>query len=195
MKVTNKIKRLIDICVSFVLIIILMPFMIVIALLIFVLEGRPIFYISRRYISATKSIKIYKFRTMAVDALSNKYDLNGKYMKNGFLDIPLSDKVYTNIGRIIERSQLVESLQLFNVLAGDMSLVGNRPLPKNNINLLSKYENYNFRFNCPAGITGISQVIGKMFLIKFKFFLIFESRNEFIIVYKTKDIINDKIEV
>jgi lipopolysaccharide/colanic/teichoic acid biosynthesis glycosyltransferase len=164
MKTTNRIKRFIDIFLSISLIIILIPIMIIVILLIIVMEGRPLFYISYRYVSDNRSIKIYKFRTMANDALSDKYDLNNKYMKNGFLDIPLSDPVYTKIGRILERLQLVEILQLFNVLAGDMSIVGNRPLPENNINLLKQYKGYSSRFDSPSGITGISQVVGKLFL-------------------------------
>ena len=84
-------------------------------------------------------------------------------MKDGYLDIPLSSKVFTPLGRILEKTQLVEVPQVFPVLFGKMSFVGNRPLPSSNVEILKeKYpERWKGRFNSPAGITGISQVIGK----------------------------------
>jgi lipopolysaccharide/colanic/teichoic acid biosynthesis glycosyltransferase len=82
-------------------------------------------------------------------------------MKDGFLDIPLDCEVYTPIGRFLERTQLVEILQLFNVLVHGMSLIGNRPLPRENVLLLQKFTGWERRFGSPAGLTGISQVVGK----------------------------------
>lgn len=108
-------------------------------------------------------IKVIKFRTMVKDAKSEIYGLKKKYMKDGYLDIPLSSKVFTPLGRILEKTQLVEVPQVFPVLFGKMSFVGNRPLPSSNVEILKeKYpERWKGRFNSPAGITGISQVIGK----------------------------------
>ncbi len=83
-------------------------------------------------------------------------------MRDGYLDIPLNCEVYTPIGRILERTQLVETLQLLNVLLHGMSFVGNRPLPRENIELLSKMDGWQERFHSPAGITGLSQVVGKL---------------------------------
>jgi lipopolysaccharide/colanic/teichoic acid biosynthesis glycosyltransferase len=136
-----------------------------IAILILLLEGTPIFYISRRFISADKSVTIFKFRTMVKDATSPKYQLRERYMRDGYLDIPISCAVYTPIGRLLERSQLVETLQLLNILFDGMSFVGNRPLPKDNIELLKKFGNWQERFDSPAGITGISQIVGKYGLL------------------------------
>ena len=100
---------------------------------------------------------------MVKDAKSEKYGLEKKYMKNGYLDIPLSSEVFTPIGRILEKTQLVEVPQVFAVFFGKISFVGNRPLPRSNIEILKeKYpETWKVRFNSPAGITGISQVVGK----------------------------------
>ena len=98
---------------------------------------------------------------MVSDATSNKYQLSERYMRNGFLDIPLNSKVYTPIGRVLERTQLVEVLQLINIIMGDMSFVGNRPLPKGNVELLKQFTGWEGRFDSPAGITGISQIVGK----------------------------------
>jgi len=130
------------------------------------MQGWPIFYVSKRMVGLNKEIKIFKFRTMVKDAKSEKYGLEEKYMINGFLDIPLDSEVYTKIGRILERTQLVEVPQMFSVLFGSLSIVGNRPLPKKNIELLKNSHPglWKERFNSPAGITGISQVVGKFSL-------------------------------
>ena len=113
-----------------------------------------------------KEINIAKFRTMVKDAKSEKYGLEKKYMKEGFLDIPMSSKVYTPFGRLLEKTQIVEIPQVIPVLFGKMSFVGNRPLPRTNIDLLKKKypDNWKDRFNSPAGITGISQVVGKFMI-------------------------------
>lgn len=98
---------------------------------------------------------------MVRDATSEKYQLSERYMRNGFLDIPLECEVYTPIGRVLERTQLVEIFQLLNIFMGDMSFVGNRPLPKVNVELLMQFSGWEERFSSPAGVTGISQVAGK----------------------------------
>ena len=128
-----------------------------------IMQGWPIFYTSKRMVSVNKTISIIKFRTMVMDAKSDKYELEKKYMKDGYLDIPLKSKVYTRIGRILEKTQIVEVPQVFAVLFGKISFVGNRPLPEKNIELLKKKfpNNWEKRFNSPAGMTGISQVVGK----------------------------------
>lgn len=154
-------KRAVDIFAFIFLIITLSPILFIAGLLILILEGRPIFYISERAISPTKNVRIRKFRTMVKDATSSKYRLNERYMRDGYLDIPLSCEVYTPIGRILESTQIVESLQLINIIFNEMSFVGNRPLPKSNIEILKKFPNWEGRFNSPCGITGISQIVGK----------------------------------
>ena len=100
---------------------------------------------------------------MVKDAKSVKYDLDKKYMKEGYLDIPLTAEVYTPIGRFLEKTQFVELPQLIAVLFGKISFIGNRPLPKGNVDFLTdKFpDNWQDRFNSPAGITGISQVSDK----------------------------------
>ena len=132
------------------------------AVLILLTEGRPIFYISTRYIGLHRSARIIKFRTMVRDANSPGYRLKERFMRNGYLDIPIDCEVYTSIGRILERLQIVEMLQLINVLLDGMSLVGNRPLPKENLDLLAQFPSWEQRFASPAGITGISQIVGKV---------------------------------
>jgi lipopolysaccharide/colanic/teichoic acid biosynthesis glycosyltransferase len=161
MKISNIIKRLLDILLSFFIFIFSIPVLILTSFALLILEGRPIFYTSKRLCTPTKSIAIIKFRTMVRDAISEKYRLNERFMQNGFLNIPLTCEVYTPIGRLLERTQIVEILQIINIIMGDMSFVGNRPLPKSNIELLKQFPRWEDRFNSPAGITGISQIAGK----------------------------------
>jgi lipopolysaccharide/colanic/teichoic acid biosynthesis glycosyltransferase len=159
-------KRIEDIIFSLLVIIIFSPVLILFSIGSLLLQGWPIFYISKRIIGLNKEINIIKFRTMVRDAKSKKYGLEKKYMKNGYLDIPMESEVFTPIGRILEKTQLVEVPQVFAVLLGKMSFVGNRPLPQKNIELLKKKypEKWEGRFKAPAGITGISQVVGKFIL-------------------------------
>lgn len=160
-KITNLIKRVIDIFLSALVLLVLSPIFILIGLMIYKFNGLPILYISHRMISPKQSIKILKFRTMVKDAHLPAYRLNERFMRDGYLDIPLDCEVYTYLGRILERTQLVETLQTINILKGQMSFVGNRPLPIENLKLLKKFEGWEKRFCSPCGITGIAQIAGK----------------------------------
>ena len=155
------VKRGLDIVGSAMLILLLLPIFFLVAISIWVLEGRPIFYASRRMVAKDKEVTIIKFRTMVPDATAPKYRLEERFMRDGYLDIPLACEVYTPIGRWLERFQVVELLQLFNVLAGQMSFIGNRPLPRRNLELLNNIGSWEGRFDSPSGISGISQVVGK----------------------------------
>lgn len=157
----NYAKRVMDIAISICALILLSPLMLLAGFLVYLLEGRPIFYVSQRLVSPKKKISVIKFRTMQRDANSSKYRLHERFMREGFLDIPLNCEVYTPIGRLLERTQLVEIFQLINVVRGEMSIVGNRPLPEENVNILKKFEGWEDRFKSPAGITGAAQIAGK----------------------------------
>lgn len=161
-KMSNLAKRVTDILVSTILLCLLFPILVLVSVLVFVLEGYPIFYISRRYIALDRCVSILKFRTMVKDATSSRYRLRERFMRDGYLDVPLDCEVYTPIGRFLERTQLVEILQLFNILFHGMSLIGNRPLPRENIELLKQFPGWEGRFDSPAGITGLSQIVGKL---------------------------------
>jgi lipopolysaccharide/colanic/teichoic acid biosynthesis glycosyltransferase len=157
------IKRIEDIIFSLIIIVIFSPVLLCCSIISLLIQGWPIFYISKRMVGINKKISIIKFRTMVKDAKNNKYRLEKKYMKDGYLDIPIESEVYTTIGRFLEKTQIVEVPQVFTVLFGKISFVGNRPLPEKNIELLKKKfpNNWKKRFNSPAGMTGISQVVGK----------------------------------
>jgi putative colanic acid biosynthesis UDP-glucose lipid carrier transferase len=156
------VKRFFDIAISIFILSILSPLLILISLLFLILEGAPITYRSIRYISLNKKIYTYKFRSMVRNATDPKHRLKERFMRDGFLDIPLDCEVYTPIGRFLEKTQLVEILQLINILFDHMSFIGNRPLPFDNLCLLKKIPGWDKRFESPAGLTGITQVIGKL---------------------------------
>ncbi|HAT39075.1 sugar transferase [Polynucleobacter necessarius] len=161
MNIQIKTKRILDIVIASLLLILCIPILGITAIAILIKEGRPIFYVSQRHISKTAKISVVKFRTMQHDAKSPKYNLNERFMRDGYLDIPLDCEVYTGIGKFLERSQIVEILQLYNVLFHRMSLIGNRPLPEENLLLLSNFPYWEMRFGSPAGMTGITQIVGK----------------------------------
>jgi lipopolysaccharide/colanic/teichoic acid biosynthesis glycosyltransferase len=161
MNASQAIKRLVDVTIATLVLIVTMPVLALVAMLIWVLEGRPVVYVSRRQVSVGRTIPVYKFRTMVRDATSGKYRLEERFMRGGYLDIPRTCEVYTPIGRILERLQIVELPQMVNVLFHGMSLIGNRPLPSENVRLLRKREGWRKRFDSPAGITGIAQVVGR----------------------------------
>ena len=158
----NKIiKRVFDLCISSVMLILLSPGFLIISFLIWLFEGRPILYKSSRFTKPDRQVVVYKFRSMVQNTEDPKYQLVERYMKDGFMDIPLHSEVYTPIGRFLEKTQLVETLQFWNVFLGQMSLVGNRPLPELNMRFLRKKNGWEKRMESPAGMTGISQIVGK----------------------------------
>ncbi len=109
-------KRLFDICVSLIGITILLPFFVIIIIWMLVSSGLPIFYFQTRVGLNNKDFKLFKFRTMHIDA-----------DKKGLLTIGGRDSRVTNVGYYLRKYKLDELPQLFNVLFGSMSLVGPRP--------------------------------------------------------------------
>jgi len=152
----------VDIAISITLLTVLFPVLLFIALIIFVLEGYPVFYISQRYVSLDESVLILKFRTMVRDATSPKYRLKERYMKDGFLDIPLDCEVYTPIGRFLERTQIVEILQLFNVLLHGMSLVGKPTAAAGECHAAAAVHGMGAAVRQPRGAHRALQVVGKL---------------------------------
>ncbi len=155
-------KRLMDIAISATALIILSPVFLLIAILIKLESRGPVFYISKRAGTGYKIFDFYKFRSMKVgaDKEIEKLQYLNQYSKNGnnaaFVKI-VSDPRITKLGRFLRNTSLDELPQLINVLKGDMSLVGNRPLPLYEAEKLTK-DQWAKRFIAPAGITGLWQV-------------------------------------
>jgi len=157
-------KRALDLITAAAALVALTPLFLLVALLIFLFEGRPVLYRSVRYVSPGRGITVIKFRTMIRDATNPRHRLHERFMRDGYLDIPLTCEVFTPIGRVLERLQIVELPQLVNILLSGMTFVGNRPLPLANLRLLSQFPAWEERFASPSGITGISQIVGKHYL-------------------------------
>jgi lipopolysaccharide/colanic/teichoic acid biosynthesis glycosyltransferase len=155
-------KRTFDIMVSLTGLLFLSPLLILIAILIKLESKGPVFYISKRAGAGYKIFDFYKFRSMRTGAdaeLKQLVHLN-QYSENSaegvFFKIKNDPRV-TRVGNILRNTSLDEIPQLINVLKGDMSLVGNRPLPLYEAEKLTK-DQIAWRFLAPAGITGLWQV-------------------------------------
>ncbi|HEY8957178.1 sugar transferase [Chitinophaga sp.] len=159
---SNFLKRSLDIALAGGGLLVLSPVMLVIAILIRLESKGPVFYAAKRAGRNYRVFKFYKFRTMVPDADRqldkikhlNQYD----GQTNGPVFIKVSnDPRVTKLGSFLRNTSLDEIPQLLNVLKGDMSLVGNRPLPLYEANTLTTDE-WVERFLAPAGITGLWQV-------------------------------------
>ena len=139
-------KTLFDKTLALFLIILFSPIYIVVSLLIFFKMGSPILFRQKRPGYKEKIFGIYKFRTM-----TNEKDANGNLLPD--------DKRLVGIGKFIRSTSLDELPQLFNVLKGEMSFVGPRPLLKEYLPLYN--EKQKRRHDVKPGITGWAQVNGR----------------------------------
>lgn len=148
------IKRNFDIIIASLLLIFLFPLIIIVSLCIKLDSPGPIFYIQERETINNKKFKLYKFRSMYLDSEKDGIPLIAQ--KN--------DDRITRVGKIIRELKIDEIPQLYNVIKGDMSIVGPRPERPFFIEKYQKlYKNYNYRHNIKAGITGLSHVFGNYY--------------------------------
>jgi len=117
-------KRFTDIFLSFLAILVLLPFMFVISLIVNFESIGGFFYFQQRVGKNGKDFKLIKFRTMYVGA-----------DKNGLITVGTNDKRITGFGKFLRKFKLDELPQLFNVIIGDMSIVGPRPEVRKYVNL------------------------------------------------------------
>jgi len=144
-------KRFLDILITSVLLIITLPVMFFTAIAILIDDGRPIFFRQNRVTRNGKIFNIIKFRSMIVNA-----------DKNGAKKAEIGDERITRVGKVIRPFRIDELPQLFNVLKGDMSIVGPRPERVENVyEYSSRYPEFDLRHKVKAGITGFAQIYGK----------------------------------
>ena len=137
-------KRIFDIFASLIGLVILSPFILILSLLILIFNGWPIFFIQPRLGKNKIPFQMIKFRTMRKgDSLGSEEDAIRQ----------------TQIGKILRRTSLDELPVLINVIKGDMSLVGPRPLP---VKYLSRFNSFQKkRMDVKPGISGLAQVNGR----------------------------------
>jgi exopolysaccharide biosynthesis polyprenyl glycosylphosphotransferase len=154
------VKRALDFVLSLVLLILLAPFLLIVALLIKLSSPGPIFFSQSRVGVNKRRFLIYKFRTMVSNAEKLLQELEELNEVSGPVFKMKEDPRITPIGSILRRTSIDELPQLLNVLKGDMSLVGPRPLP------VRDYEGFREdwhrrRFSVRPGITCLWQVKGR----------------------------------
>ncbi len=147
----SAIKRIIDIIVSSIGIILSSPIMLICAFAIKLDDGGPVFFKQNRITKDGKIFNVLKFRSMIVDA-----------DKDGAKKAENADDRITKVGKIIRAFRIDELPQLFNVLLGDMSMVGPRPERIENVYEYSqRYPEFELRHRVKAGLTGFAQLYGK----------------------------------
>lgn len=159
-RLTMFIKRLFDVAVSCMMLVLLIPVFAITALCI-VLESRgPVFYSQTRVGTDGRHFRFFKFRSMIVGAHNIKDELlKHNESKDGVLFKMKKDPRVTRVGRIIRKFSIDELPQLFNVLIGDMSLVGPRPATPDEVAQYTLEQRK--RLHAVPGITCIWQVSGR----------------------------------
>jgi len=156
-------RRFFDILFSIIVLILMFPLMLLIGLAIKLTDGGPVFFTQERVGYKGKKFKIFKFRTMYPDAEKRLKDILEKNPKaheewNRYRKLR-NDPRITNVGKFLRKYSLDELPQFFNVLKGDMSVVGPRPYLPEEIPLMG--ESKEIIFQVKPGITGIWQVEGR----------------------------------
>ncbi len=149
-------KRVLDIAISAIALTFASPILLIIAIAVRLEDGGPVFFMQRRHGVDRRIFRIMKFRTMRAmeDGAKVKQAVPG-------------DPRITWIGAFLRKSSLDELPQLFNVLMGDMSLVGPRPHALAHDDLFGqRVTGYNSRFRCKPGMTGLAQINGERGLIQ-----------------------------
>lgn len=146
------VKRIEDIIVAGAMLLVTSPFFLIIAFLIWNTDKGPIFYTQERLTKDGKIFRIYKFRTMIVDAEK----------KSGPVKAGEKDPRILPVGRFLRATRMDELPQLLNILKGDMSLVGPRPERPELAKVITKnIPEFEYRLKVKAGLTGYAQVHGR----------------------------------
>ena len=153
------VKRLLDRILAVLGLVVLAPLMLVIALAIKLTSRGPVHFVDDRMGLNQRPFRCYKYRTMVSDAAVRQNELEELNEAGGALFKIRDDPRLTAVGRLLRRSSLDELPQLLNVLKGDMSLVGPRPLPLRDFGLLDDVHKQ--RHVVLPGITGLWQVSGR----------------------------------
>lgn len=145
-------KRIFDVCVGSLMLVIALPVLVITAIAIKVYDNGPIIYKQNRVTIGGKIFKLYKFRSMIIDA---EKDGVARLASKG-------DDRITPIGKIIRMLRIDELPQIINILRGDLSIVGPRPeRPEIIKKYLVEFPEFSYRLKVKAGMTGFAQIQGK----------------------------------
>lgn len=145
-------KRMVDLVVSSIGLVVASPFMLITAIAIKVYDRGPVLYKQKRLTLNGREFYVYKFRSMIVDAEK----------KNGAQLSTQNDNRITPIGKVIRMIRFDELPQIWNIFRGDMSIVGPRPeRPEIAEQYLKQMPEFGYRLKVKAGLTGFAQVMGK----------------------------------
>ena len=136
----EKIKRFFDICLSTAALVILSPLLLVIAILIYLEDKGPAIYSQTRIGKDGRAFKLYKFRSMCVDADEKLKDLQKLNERDGPVFKIKNDPRVTKVGKFIRKTCIDELPQLVNIIKGDMSIVGPRPPLPNEVEQYNSYQ-------------------------------------------------------
>lgn len=153
------IKHAIDWISAFVGLLVLSPLLLVVSIAVLVTMGRPVFFTQTRAGWFGRQFKMIKFRTMIADAESKRDALQGQNEMTGPVFKIAKDPRVTRLGSFLRKSSIDELPQLINVVLGQMSLVGPRPLPIKEQQAIRGWQRK--RLSMRPGITGIWQVSGR----------------------------------
>ncbi len=155
-------KRLIDVTVSAAALVLSAPVCLLLAVLIKLDSPGPVLFAQERVGLGGRRFRFYKFRTMVADAEQRQLELEGLNEATGPVFKIREDPRVTRVGRVIRKLSLDELPQFVNVLRGDMSLVGPRPLPVRDVLRIDRRA-HKRRFSVKPGITCLYQVDGRTF--------------------------------
>jgi len=154
------VKRVFDIMAALIWLVVLAPLMLLVAAAIKVTSPGPVLYIHHRCGLNKRTFKMYKFRSMYADAEARQAELESRNEASGPVFKIKNDPRITPLGLFLRRSSIDELPQLWNVLVGDMSIVGPRPLPLRDVRRISKPSDMR-RFSMRPGLTCLWQVQGR----------------------------------
>lgn len=139
-------KRIMDVTLSLIVILALLPLLLVLTIMVWIKLGKPVLFKQKRPGLDENIFSLYKFRSM-----TNNKDSNGEYLSD--------EKRLTSFGKFLRSTSLDELPSLFNILKGDMSIVGPRPLL---VQYLPLYNNHQKRrHTVRPGLTGLAQISGR----------------------------------
>lgn len=152
-------KRIFDVTVALLAIILLLPLFLLVGFAIKINSSGPVLFYQKRNGFKGKPFNMYKFRSMVSNAEQRFEEVENQNEISGYMFKLKNDPRHTKVGKVIRRTSIDELPQLFNVIKGEMSIVGPRPPI---IREVQKYDSWhNLRLSVKPGITGLWQVSGR----------------------------------